>query len=128
MSGPASSISHVAPVGPQPTSSARPPARIHRRPSSSTTDNACRAGLALLSDWLTGEVYTDAVVFSTHPNGHLFGDKQTDLLQMPICACMKALMKIKRPLDPRNPSEQLPLHKLSTLKLDLPLAVCCLFA
>jgi hypothetical protein len=78
----------------------------------------CLVG-AELSDWLTGEVYTDAVVFSTHPNGHLFGDKQTDLLQMPICACMKALMKIKRPLDPRNPSEQLPLHKLSTLKLTL---------
>ena len=78
----------------------------------------CLVG-AELSDWLTGEVYPDAVVFSTHPNGHLFGDKQTDLLQMPICACMKALMKIKRPLDPRNPSEQLPLHKLSTLKLTL---------
>jgi len=74
---------------------------------------------ACLSDWLTGEVYPDAVVFSTHPNGHLFGDKQTDMLHMPICACMKALMKIKRPLDPRNPAEQLPLHKLSTLKLTL---------
>jgi len=72
---------------------------------------------ACLSDWLTGEVYPDAVVFSTHPNGHLFGDKQTAMLHMPICMCMKALMKIKRPLDPRNPTEQLPLHKLSTLKL-----------
>lgn len=71
---------------------------------------------ACLSDWLTGEVYPDAVVFSTHPNGHLFGDKQSDMLHMPICVCMKALMKIKRPLDPRNPTEQLPLHKLSTLK------------
>jgi len=74
---------------------------------------------ACLSDWLTGEVYPDAVVFSTHPNGHLFGDKQTAMLHMPICMCMKALMKIKRPLDPRNPTEQLPLHKLSTLKLTL---------
>jgi len=74
---------------------------------------------ACLSDWLTGEVYPDAVVFSTHPNGHLLGDKQTAMLHMPICMCMKALMKIKRPLDPRNPTEQLPLHKLSTLKLTL---------
>jgi len=74
---------------------------------------------ACLSDWLTGEVYPDAVVFSTHPNGHLSGDKQSDTLHMPICVCMKALMKIKRPLDPRKPTEQLPLHKLSTLKLTL---------
>jgi len=74
---------------------------------------------ATLSDWLTGEEYEDAIVFSTHPNGHLFGDKQTPVLTMPIYSDMKALMKIRRPLDPRQPGEQMPLSRLSTLKITL---------
>ena len=53
----------------------------------------CLVG-AELSDWLTGELYTDAVVFSTHPNGHLFGEQAEDLL----------LLQMPNPTPTPNPS------------------------
>ena len=40
----------------------------------------------------TGEEFPDAVLFNAHPNGHLYGgspDKETDVLCVPICGCIK---------------------------------------
>ena len=48
---------------------------------------------ARLTDEATGEEFPDAVLFNAHPNGHLYGgspDKETDVLCVPICGCIKA--------------------------------------
>mmetsp|Transcript_23370 Transcript_23370/g.58021 ORF Transcript_23370/g.58021 Transcript_23370/m.58021 type:complete len:629 (+) Transcript_23370:86-1972(+) len=83
-------------------------------------DQQQRARLsASMSDWLTGKEYPNAIIFCAHPNGHLVDDKQMAILTMPTSGCMKALLKIRRPLDPNAPSEQLQLHRLSTLKITL---------
>jgi len=72
---------------------------------------------ATLSNLLTGEEYPGAIVFSTHPNGHLATDRQTSSLTLPATAEIQALMKIRRPCKPNSPGEHLPLNRLSTLKI-----------
>ena len=72
-----------------------------------------------LQHLLTGEEYPGAVVFSTHPNGHLATDRQTSSLALPATSEIQALMKIRRPCKPNSPSEHLPLNRLSTLKITL---------
>lgn len=73
---------------------------------------------ATLSDWLSGEVYPNAVLFNTHPNGHILADNQSPRLSTRE-GTVKTLLKIRRPADPVSPDDSMPLSRLSTLKLTL---------
>ena len=62
---------------------------------------------ARLTDEATGEEFPDAVLFNAHPNGHLYGgspDKETDVLCVPICGCIKVRARVPAGHAARRPA------------------------